>query len=190
VLRLDSEAVKVLAHPLRSRLLTRLRRAGPATATDLAAALATNTGATSYHLRRLESVGLVTDTGTGQGRRRVWQAATDAHGWQPSDFAGDADAQAALGWLVRHYGQYLVAHLSGWHDAEPAWPDHWRDTLGLSDVHVVVTPEQAAALATEIQQVVARYRTAGTGQPDARRVAVYAALLPIDLDPDVTEENP
>ena len=64
----------MLAHPLRSRLLAQLRLHGPATATDLADVLDTNTGATSYHLRKLESVGLVTDTGTGEGKRRVWEA--------------------------------------------------------------------------------------------------------------------
>ena len=61
--RLDATSLRVLAHPLRSRLLSRLRVGGPATATDLATALGTNSGATSYHLRKLESVGLVTDTG-------------------------------------------------------------------------------------------------------------------------------
>ncbi|WP_242653142.1 winged helix-turn-helix domain-containing protein, partial [Intrasporangium flavum] len=60
---LTPESLRVLAHPLRSRLLGALRRGGPATATDLAAALGTNSGATSYHLRKLESVGLVEDTG-------------------------------------------------------------------------------------------------------------------------------
>src|SRR4051812_17674544 len=62
-LRLDAAALKVLAHPLRSRLLSALRIDGPATATDLAARLSTNSGATSYHLRKLESVGLVSDSG-------------------------------------------------------------------------------------------------------------------------------
>ena len=38
-LRLDAAALKVLAHPLRSRLLSALRVDGPATATDLAARL-------------------------------------------------------------------------------------------------------------------------------------------------------
>ena len=74
VIRLDAAALRVLAHPLRSRLLAQLRLHGAATATELADLLTTNTGATSYHLRKLESVGLVTDTGTGAGKRRVWEA--------------------------------------------------------------------------------------------------------------------
>ncbi|WP_197429671.1 ArsR/SmtB family transcription factor, partial [Auraticoccus cholistanensis] len=74
--RLDASSLRVLAHPLRSRLLSALRTGGPATATDLASRLGTNTGATSYHLRKLESVGLVVDTEEGEGRRRLWRAST------------------------------------------------------------------------------------------------------------------
>ena len=63
----------MLAHPLRSRLLSaRCGSGGPATATALAAQLSTNSGATSYHLRKLESVGLVADTGEGAGKQRLW----------------------------------------------------------------------------------------------------------------------
>ena len=59
----------MLAHPLRSRLLAALRRSGPATRDRPGRALGTNSGATSYHLRKLESVGLVADTGEGEGKR-------------------------------------------------------------------------------------------------------------------------
>ena len=93
--RLDAASLKVLAHPLRSRLLSSLRRGGPSTATDLAATLGTNSGATSYHLRKLESVGLVADTGEGQGKRRLWRAATESHQFDASDFAGDEDSETA-----------------------------------------------------------------------------------------------
>ena len=78
----------MLAHPLRSRLLRALRVDGPATATALAATLGTNTGATSYHLRKLASVGLVDETGEGRGRERWWRAATEMHGWSERDVAG------------------------------------------------------------------------------------------------------
>ena len=108
-IRLDERAVRVLAHPLRSRLLGRLRVEGPATATELAAALDSNTGATSYHLRALEGVGLVTDTGEGVGKRRLWRASSDFHTWTDSDFAGDEDAQTALGWLQRDYIRQFAA---------------------------------------------------------------------------------
>ena len=54
-------AWRLLAHPLRSRILAHLRLHGGATAADLARALSSNTGATSYHTRVLAEAGLVTE---------------------------------------------------------------------------------------------------------------------------------
>ncbi|HEY7719961.1 MAG TPA: helix-turn-helix domain-containing protein [Pedococcus sp.] len=181
-IRLDSTALKVLAHPLRSRLLSTLRRGGPATATALAAALGTNSGATSYHLRKLESVGLVTDTGEGEGKRRLWRASTDSHQFEPSDFAGDEDAETALNWLVRDYMRHFAEQFERWLDVEATWPAEWRDAAGMSDSYVIATPEQVEELKAEVDELVARYRRVGQGNPRARRLAVYSVLYPLDLD--------
>lgn len=182
-IELDDQAVRVLAHPLRSRLLSRLRLEGPATATELAAALETNTGATSYHLRALESVGLVADTGEGEGRRRLWRAASSYHSWSNSSFAGDDDARTALDWLQRHYIRLLSDRAERWLDATDGWPDEWVDALGMSDALVTVTPGQLGAFTRELDELVARYRTAGEGDPDARRVHLTLHASPVDLAP-------
>jgi predicted ArsR family transcriptional regulator len=179
-IRLDAEAVKVLAHPLRSRLLTDLRRNGPATATELAERLDTNTGATSYHLRKLESVGLVEDTGQGEGKRRLWQSASRSHSWMPSDFAGDEDAETSLGWLTRDYVRQASERMQQWLDAEHGWPREWRDAMGMSDELVLVDPAQAETLVEELLAVLARYRTAGADDPAARKVSVSFMLHPTD----------
>lgn len=180
--RLDAEALKVLAHPLRSRLLSALRGHGPATATTLARRLETNSGATSYHLRRLEEVGLVRDTGDGDGRRRVWEPTTRFHSYYPSDFADDDDAEAALGWLSRDYVRHLAERHERWIDTQVGWPVDWRDAAGLSDDLVIVTAEQLTQLTTELAEVIARYRRVGQGNPSARRVTIFHAAHPIDLD--------
>ena len=181
-IRLDAAALKVLAHPLRSRLLSSLRRGGPATATDLATALGTNSGATSYHLRRLEAVGLVTDTGEGEGKRRLWRASTDSHQYEPSDFVGDEDAETALNGLVRDYIRHFAEQFERWLDVEPTWPDDWRDAAGMSDTYVIATPEQLLRMRREVDEIVARYRRVGQGNPAARRLAVYEIAYPLDLD--------
>ena len=181
-IRLDAAALKTLAHPLRSRLLSTLRRGGPATATALAATLGTNSGATSYHLRRLESVGLVADTGEGQGKRRLWKAATDSHQFEPSDFVGDEDAETALNWLVRDYIRHLGEQFERWLDVESTWPTAWRDAAGMDDTFVIATPEQVQAMKAEIDEVFARYRRVGQGNPAARRLAAYSVIYPLDLD--------
>lgn len=182
-MHLDERAVRVLAHPLRSRILGELRIHGPATATELAAALSTNTGATSYHLRALEEVGLVADTGDGAGRRRIWRASTDFHSWTNSDFAADADARAALGWLRRDYVRQFATRAEGWLDAEAAWPEEWVDQFGLGDAIVTVTVDQLAALQEEIDVVIRKHLRAGEGDPAARRVHLVIQSMPVDLDP-------
>jgi DNA-binding transcriptional ArsR family regulator len=189
-IRLDAAALRVLAHPLRSRLLSRLRVGGPATATDLAAALGTNTGATSYHLRKLESVGLVADTGEGEGKRRLWRAATDSHQYEPSDFAGDEDAETALNWLVRDYTRHFAEQFERWLDVETTWPPAWRDAAGMSDSFIIATPEQVEELKREIDELIARYRRVGQGNPQARRLAVYSVLYPLDLEKAPKQQDP
>ncbi len=183
IIHLDTTALRVLAHPLRSRLLTELRLHGAATATELADRLTTNTGATSYHLRKLESVGLVSDTGTGEGKRRVWEAASRGHEWTPSDFAGDDDAEASLSWLSRHYFAELEGWADRWFAAERSWSREWRDSLGYGDDGVHVTPTQAMAMREDIHQVVQKYRDAGRGEPDAADIMIWTILLPVGEPP-------
>lgn len=181
-IRLDATALRTLAHPLRSRLLSHLRLHGPATATDLAAALGTNSGATSYHLRRLEAVGLVRDTEEGEGKRRLWAAATDHHFPVPSDFQGDEDSETALAWLTRDYVRHFAEQAERWIDASSSWPADWQDACGLADDAVLVTAEQLAALRDDLVAVVDRYRRIGQGNPDAKRVAVYTFAYALDMD--------
>jgi len=185
-LQLDATAVRVLAHPLRSRLLSRLRTTGPATATELAEALGTNTGATSYHLRKLESVGLVTDTGDGEGKRRPWQATTDFHAWSRSEFGDDEDATTALGWLERSYIRQQATRAEAWQDALESWPPEWVDACGLGDTMITATTGQLAGLRQELDDLLTRYRHVGDGDPDARRISIFTYVCPTDLTAPVS----
>ncbi|MDN5766428.1 MAG: helix-turn-helix domain-containing protein [Humibacillus sp.] len=176
-----ADRLRVLAHPLRSRLLTSLRGLGRATATDLADLLGTNSGATSYHLRKLESVGLVRDTGDGRGKRRLWEPTPDSSSWQPSDVEGDVDSETALGWLTRDYAHHFSEQYDRWLDDAASWPVPWQDACGSSDASVLVTAQALEQLRAEMAQLVARYRRVGQGNPSARRIAVYTFAYPIDL---------
>ena len=185
---LDRPALAMLAHPLRSRLLAELRLRGPATATALAAVLQTNSGATSYHLRKLAQVALVVDSGEGRGRRRIWSASTESRprDKEPGDEdPGDnADADAALSWLARDYLHHFTDRAEQCLDTQDRWPAHWRDQVGLSDHLVQVTSEQLAALRQDLAEVLERYRRVGAGNPSAKRVSVYLCPLPVDGPPD------
>ena len=179
---LDRTALAMLAHPLRSRLLEELRATGPATATTLASVLHTNSGATSYHLRRLAEVALVVDSGHGTGRRRLWSASNRSRPRDegPSGHTDDPDAQAALAWLARDYLHLFSDRAQQWLDTQDRWPVDWREQVGLSDHLVQVTAGQLAALRGELVEVLERYRRVGAGNPDAKRVSVYLCPLPVD----------
>ena len=184
---LNRAALAMLAHPLRSRLLAELRVSGPATATTLAAVLQTNTGATSYHLRRLATVALVVDSGGGGGRRRLWSASTEPlprDGLnEDTDGTDDADAEAALGWLARDYLHHFTDRAEHWLDTQDRWPVGWREQVGLSDRLVQVTVGQLSALREDLDEILERYRRVGAGNPDAKRVSVYLCPLPVDRPP-------
>jgi len=181
-IRLDSTSVKVLAHPLRSRLIGALRMNGPSTATALAAALGTNSGATSYHLRKLAEVGLVVDTGDGDGKSRVWAAASTMTQFEVSDFDDDDDAATAMGWLTRDWLRHFTEKFGRWLDVQGNWPGVWRNRASMNDDMVVVTADQLRGMHAEIDTVVERYRRVGQGNPEAKRVAVYLVFYPIDMD--------
>lgn len=174
------EALRVLAHPLRSRLLAELRTMGPATATDLARALDTNSGATSYHLRRLADAGLVAPGPPATGRRRVWEAADERALELGLVEDTDEDAEAALDWLALDYVAHFSDKAATWVSARTDWTPEWQDSCGLDDRLVLVTEAQLAALQEEIAGVLERYRRVGAGNPQARRVTYYTCALPVD----------
>lgn len=181
-------ALRVLAHPLRSRILAELRVHGEATSADLARALDTHTGATSYHLRRLAEVGLVVDTGTGTGRRRVWQADPGAQLRPDLEQAPvDEDDASAVDWLALDYLGHFHDRARGWVEQRGRWPGAWQ-VAGLEDHLVQVSAEQLTALRAELVEVLERYRRVGQGNPQAKRVVVYTCALPVDQPPRIVPE--
>ncbi|MFF5181171.1 helix-turn-helix domain-containing protein [Micromonospora sp. NPDC000316] len=178
--RIDKRQVRVLAHPLRMRLVGALRVHGPATATTLAELLGTNTGATSYHLRQLAEVGLVVeDPDRGSGRQRWWQAAHDVTSWEPTDFDDDPDARAAIEWIQGDQVRHLVEHAERWFATQHEWSPAWRDALGMGDIFMTIPPARLEELKAEVWQVLERYREAGSVDPQARPVQVFLAAYPL-----------
>ena len=178
-LHLDVRAVKVLAHPLRSRLLSALRSGGPATATALAERLGTNSGATSYHLRKLESVGIVEETGEGHGKERWWRASTDMHSFTQRDVAYDADGQAAADWLRRYYLRSFLDRYGAWLDDHAAWPLEWQEVADASDYLLRVSPQRLAELEAEMSALFERYRDPDPDDPEALPVEVQLHAFPL-----------
>ena len=190
VKHLDGPALKALAHPLRMRIISELRREGPATATTLAERLGESSGATSYHLRSLARAGFVTEVPErGTGRERWWQAAQEMTSWQPEHFLDDPDERSAAQW----FSGYLARQAMGWIDewirqrehADPAW----IAAADQSDLFVRMTPDQVRAMLTDVHEVLARHREAalaaeeGAADEATRLVRVLLYALP-DLGSD------
>ncbi|WP_173052827.1 winged helix-turn-helix domain-containing protein [Phytohabitans houttuyneae] len=174
---LDSRQLRVLAHPLRSRLLSALRLDGPATATTLAAAMGSNTGATSYHLRQLAAVGLVVeDAEQGRGRERWWRAAHDSHSWYSRDVAGDPDDRAAATWLTEYQVRLFAEMIAGWVRDHYTHPPAWRDAAEVSDFGLTLPADRLRALNDDLHAVIERYEREATGEGE--QVLVFIAGFP------------
>ena len=182
----DTDLLRALAHPLRMRLLGTLRRAGPATATQLAIAVGESSGLTSYHLRQLADRGLVRDVpGRGTGRERYWQAAhrmtrfTAAAG--P---AGDPEGAGAeyLRSVAQAHADALVGYARAAGRVAQEHGPEWDAAYDLSDFPLLLTPAQAVALRDGLHELVQSVQqdAGGPEQPGARRVSVQIALLPAD----------
>ncbi len=157
---LDSDQLRCLAHPLRSRLLAALRLDGPATSAGLAVRLNTNTGATSYHLRRLAAVGLIEeDTELGEGRERYWRSVHDVTNWTETYYDDDPDDRAAADWLTRRHLQLVNRWREDWIESRMEWQEEWRAAASSGDMRVRLTPAQTKEMVAELEAVVERWAT-------------------------------
>ena len=160
--RLDSTSIRALAHPLRNRIVGKLRSDGPATATQLAARLGTNSGTTSYHLRKLAEIGMVAEADdVGDGRDRWWRAVHDFTSFTSSEFRDDPDDRAAADWLINYHLRTNTESTQAWLDVHNDWPEPWLATSDLSDYRLYLTVDQTKAMIAELQDIVLRYRALG-----------------------------
>jgi DNA-binding transcriptional ArsR family regulator len=168
VRQLDPTSVRVLAHPLRVRIVGELRIHGPATATILAGRLGESSGATSYHLRVLAEHGFVEeDSGRGTGRERWWRAAQEMTSWRPEDFRGDAEAEAAEEWLIGHQARQAMETIDEWLARRPTADPAWVSVADQSDYWLRMGPDQVKAMIDDVHAVILRHidETGAAAQP-------------------------
>jgi DNA-binding transcriptional ArsR family regulator len=162
----DLETLKAVSHPLRLRLLGRLRTEGPATASQLGRALGESSGSTSYHLRQLERFGFVADDDEQpSGRERRWRALHDATSF-PSSLADLDGGREYVDAVRRRQEQYLREGLE-------AWTEH-RPGIGMSDYGLRLDPSDLSALQDELHEVVTRY----SGRGGSEDVVLHVLTLP------------
>ncbi|WP_371678365.1 ArsR/SmtB family transcription factor [Streptomyces sp. NBC_01276] len=160
VRKLDARSLRGLAHPLRIRLLSSLRRNGPATASQLAEQLGESSGATSYHLRQLAAHGFVEDAPEhGKGRERWWKAAHDGTAFDESLLQDEDPATRGAAELFLHEIANIHAQeMNAWLGTAEGWPQEWRRGSDISDFTLRLTAEQAIELIQKMHDLVNDYR--------------------------------
>ena len=176
-------ALKALAHPLRVRLLAALREAGSGTATDLARALDTDTGSTSYHLRVLARHGFVEEEPRAEGsgrhpRERRWRSVHRVNTWDNVDLAATAEGREAGDLMRRRQAEVLVRDVLAFEEQQTALDPSWVAASGIGDLVVRLAPDSLELLwerfYAHLEELVAR----DEGSPAARTVSVVVAGFP------------
>lgn len=181
----DPQAMRALAHPVRLAILSFLQRNGPATATVLAPHVGATPSVTSWHLRHLAGFGLVADADPnevpGDRRQRWWKAKARGFSVEMGD---DPESQAAARVLGDQLAITAQQQVNQWMaEVEATLPPEWMRLSGLSNTSVPLLPEELAALARQIDELIAPYvrRAEVEAPPGARIVRILRHYLPGSL---------
>ncbi|MBU2664502.1 helix-turn-helix domain-containing protein [Actinoplanes bogorensis] len=168
----DAAMMRVMAHPMRMRIVGSLRLDGPATSAILARRLGTDSGQTSHHLRMLARHGFVAEAperGRGsRGRERWWKAAHDSTTWAGAEGGAALERAARQLWdlMAEQFHQEVV---------HGRWSPEWFDAAASSDRVIRTTPEGLARLHDRIDQLITEADAPG---PGAETVVVVTQAYP------------
>ena len=179
----DVRALRALAHPLRSQLLGRLRLDGPATASQLGRLYGESSGATSYHLRQLAAYGFVEEVeGQGTARERWWRARHRMTNWQPADVVAQEGGAEVEDELIRMQLDQHGRVLNAWRVQKDQLDPAWTAGASLNDYALRLRPEQARALAAELDTVLTRWmdeHPTAAGAETGDLVSVLLDVVPL-----------
>jgi DNA-binding transcriptional ArsR family regulator len=176
----DVRALRALAHPLRSRLLGRLRLDGPSTASQLGRAIGESSGATSYHLRQLAAYGFVEEIeGRGTARERWWRARHRMTSWQAADVVAQEGGTEVEDEMTRMQLDQHARVLTAWRAQQNQLDPAWTAGASLNDYALRLRPEQARALVAELDAVLTRWMDEHPTTADADTGDLVAVLLDV-----------
>jgi DNA-binding transcriptional ArsR family regulator len=175
----DVEVLRVLSHPLRTRILGALRLEGPATASQLGRRLGESSGSTSYHLRQLARFGLVEDVEDQSSRRdRVWQARHALTSIDPQRFVG-TEQEDMLDEFSALQLSRLVAQAERWQQQRRMADPAWVSAAGFSDATVRLSPQACAALPDRLDALLRELEQDSSAAPETSWVSVFLGALPL-----------
>ncbi|MFI7443745.1 helix-turn-helix domain-containing protein [Nonomuraea indica] len=173
----DPRVLKVVAHPLRVRLLGLLRSDGPATASELGRAVGESSGSTSYHLRELAKYGFIEeDPDRRDGRKRRWRARHRYTSWDNRRMHATPEGREAVAIMQARQVEVLVQAMRSFD--ETGWPAEWLTVAGISDDMVPLPVEGLRELSARMGELVHEVAARYAGRPDAVLVQVWRAAYP------------
>ncbi|MFF4196185.1 winged helix-turn-helix domain-containing protein [Nonomuraea sp. NPDC001831] len=188
----DPQVLKVVAHPLRVRLLGLLRSDGPATASELGRKVGESSGSTSYHLRELFKYGFIEeDPDRRDGRERRWRARHRYTSWDSGELSGTAEGREAVR-IMRMRQVEALARVAQDYD-ERRWSPEWVRAAGMSDDFVRLPPAGLLEFDERVEELLRELTARYAGDPDARQVHVWRGAFPREGFPragdDEEEQN-
>lgn len=156
----SAKQMRVLAHPLRLRILSELRVGGPRSVGALSEVFDEAPGTLSYHLGKLAEFGFVEEAPelAADRRERWWRSAHEFTRIDPAaPNASPAERRASS--AVRHQviDVYSATLHSAIDDAE-ALPRDWADAAGSFDTITFLTAAELADASAELEAVLTKWR--------------------------------
>ncbi|WP_328808787.1 winged helix-turn-helix domain-containing protein [Nonomuraea montanisoli] len=172
----DPRVLKVVAHPLRVRLLGLLRNDGPSTASELGRAVGESSGSTSYHLRVLARYGFIEeDPEQRDARERRWRARHVYTSWDNARMAATPEGWEAVRVMQARQVEALARAMRAFED-DPD-PD-WLPAAGMSDYLAALPPEGVREFNRRVSELIGELTARHAGHPEARKVHLWAAVFP------------
>ncbi len=176
----DVRALRALSHPLRNRLLGLLRLDGPATASQLGRVVGESSGSTSYHLRQLAAYGFVEEVeGQGTARERWWRARHRMTSWQAAEVVEQEGGREVQDEMTRLQIDQQARVLDAWHAQKEQMDPAWTAAASLNDYGLRLSPDQARALADELDAVVSRWMSEHPSDVPAEGTETVCVLLDV-----------
>ncbi|WP_312888656.1 winged helix-turn-helix domain-containing protein [Nonomuraea rhodomycinica] len=172
----DPRVLKVVAHPLRVRLLGLLRAEGPATASELGRVVGESSGSTSYHLRVLAKYGFIEeDPDRHDARERRWRSRHLYTSWDNVRMAATPEGWEAVRIIQARQVEMLAREMRAFEQSPD--PD-WLSVAGMSDYLAELPPAGVREFAERVGELVRELITRYAGHPEARHVQLWAAAFP------------
>lgn len=145
--------MRALAHPLRIQLLETVIALGRATATELAEELGQSPANCSFHLRKLAEFGYIERVDGATGREKPWRVVDPTQDLVPDPDDPEAlQASTAVSAAVRDWDFARMRAADG----RPN-PPEWRGATFQHGATMIVTPDEARQIASDLAAVLAPF---------------------------------